>query len=308
MSKAVIVALAFLALSQPPAPSRGNSDQAKKQQPQTKRSDPAPPSNPIAPQPVTITGMPVVQVQGINPPQNPGNKRDQPLADWWPLTWNDTIMVALTFAIGVVASLQVVRMGAANAHTQAVERAYIGIHHRHSGDTDDSWDFSFYPTRKSKGLPDPNDGRTPYRLDIRVANSGQTPAQIHGGGVRAVPHLDRVGFNCPSLQEITEERGHIPGNFLHAGDRYRLKITLSLSPDEIQALQIGELWVSGFVEYSDTFRAKHRAGFCRRVNPEIKPKTRFNLQERAKIVTTWKNNLFVDRTCERYNYDQRIHS
>jgi hypothetical protein len=164
------------------------------------------------------------------------------------------------------------------------ERAYVGIQCRQKGDTGWTEDFSFHACKHGRTIAEV--GPNCHRLHIRITNTGPTPALIRGGGIQCWPNLHERPFEPPV--STPDGRGKIDGNFLHAGAHYSVKLTYDLNKDEIAAMGRKELWLIGYLEYSDTFRTIHRAGFCRRVG---------TVRDRAE------NNLFVDEHCGPYNYD-----
>lgn len=206
-----------------------------KPNPQTQTAQPAQP----VPPPISVTVTSPPQSEEEKRQETERTERDveaqETMARFTRALFWLSVLQAIAALAAVIAAFKAVTvgrntvtaMGHTDRHFRYAERAYVGIHHRQAGDTDDSWDFSFHPTKKSGGKPEP-DGSMLYRLDLKVANSGQTPAQVHGGGVCVVPALARVPFSWPTIEEMVPTRGHIPGNLLHAGDNYRVKITLAL--------------------------------------------------------------------------------
>lgn len=214
-------------------------------------------------------------------------------ADWILAIVGSGTLIAAACTLKAIRDQVAANIDAANAAKdsadglQSAERAYVSIRHREASDMTSVMDFSFHSMKKVS-----DDGRAAYRLDIRIANTGRTPAHIHGGVMRAAARLHQAKPTLPTLiAGLVKERGHVPGNFLHAGDSYREKLTLTLSADDIAALNDRELWIVGFVQYSDAFGKRHKAGYCRRVNEHI---------------PAGKNSLFVDKNCEPYNYDIQI--
>ncbi|HYN08035.1 MAG TPA: hypothetical protein VES67_11645 [Vicinamibacterales bacterium] len=207
------------------------------------------------------------------------------------------VATLIVLALGVVAAVWTltkmerqisVARDAANAAKASAdglknsERAYVSIRHQQA---DDKWEEGDIGLHK-RGNREGDFHR--HRLDFRIENSGRTPAHILGGIIQHVRDLPAHSYEPP--RDITNDRGHIPGNYLPAQDRYRQKMDFMLTMEEMTAISDSRLWLVGYVDYRDAFKALHRAGFCRRV----------------KHSSDTKNNMFVDITCEPYNYDTEI--
>ena len=164
---------------------------------------------------------------------------------------------------------------------KSAERAYVGFRNQEFGE---QWtnDPGFH-------MRDAKNER--HTLEIRVRNTGGTPATIHGGIVRPVALLDENKFT-PPVQLPKGGQDFIHGNFLHAGDHYIQKLFYDLTAAENDALGSGRLWLVGYFDYTDAFGVNHRAGYCRRVN--------------RKPMFPTRNNLFIDHVSGPYNYDDEI--
>lgn len=241
-----LIAAPLLAQSQPPTPGRGNSQETEQAEPNSEGVDAGSGDKPSAPVPVTITKMPVVEVQGIQPPQNPGNKRDEPLADWWLLSWSDTVTAVLTLTIAVIAGLQVKRMTAANAHTRTVERGYVR-----------------FSAPRLVLMPD-----NEFRVTTTITNEGHTPADIYE---RFVDIKRDVLWPHPPRPSVHPNRLEHPRSVLmpNEGADSIARVTWMIRGDGGQVTQNirsgGEqLTVVGWVTYRDRFGKKHRTGFAQR--------------------------------------------
>jgi hypothetical protein len=96
----------------------------------------------------------------------------------------------------------------------------------------------------------------------------------------------------PKIPTFDISTAQVPGTFLHAREGYTSKNFFPYGNAEEEAIIAqGRAWVFGCVEYSDVFGSRHRAGYCRWVNP---------------AVSNGKNNLVFDAVSARYNYDMDI--
>jgi hypothetical protein len=165
------------------------------------------------------------------------------------------------------------------------ERAYVSIQYRQNSD---DWPEDFFRQCESAGTVA---GEEPlcYHLHLRIANSGQTPAHIEGGGIQTVPFMDETPFTPPV--RTPDGRGEISPTFLDARTRYAAKFTYHLTPIDLKALTDSRLWLVGYVDYVDVFGARHRAGFCRRIGPRE---------------DSGNNVLLDDSTCGPYDQDRPI--
>lgn len=257
---------------------------------------------------VPPTSPPAARSNVTGPPGSEETNQHQDEPRWlgFPIgSWADWVMVFITFA-GIRYARRTLRKlksqtraavdnaKAAKASAEGLknaERAYVAITHQQA---DDRWHaageelpIGFHKHGNRQGE------LHPHLLETRIFNSGHTPAEVYGGLITRVIALDANPYKPPTdINAMHTAEGWIPPYYLAAGKYYRKKIELLLTLDEMQAISghNGQLWLVGFVIYQDVFGALHRAGFCRRVKTE----------------TVYKNNLFVDVTCMRYNYDHEI--
>jgi hypothetical protein len=164
--------------------------------------------------------------------------------------------------------------------SQRAERAYISISH------------------SSKGLQKQNPPlETPGRqVVLRISNGGKTPAKIDGGIIELTHkhNLKAVPF-APNTASANPGPTRIVGTFLHAGGTY--PSTNYFYADEYSGresqIKNGEMYLAGYVEYTDIFKVRHRAGYCRRVIAD-------------EHVTAGQTNLRFDHISAPHNYDIEI--
>lgn len=165
------------------------------------------------------------------------------------------------------------------------ERAYVSIEYQQRGD---DWPEDFFRHCENSGAV-ASEGPSCYRLHVRIANSGLTPAHIEGGGIQFMPFMDETPFRPPV--RTPDGRGAIAPTYLDARTRYAEAFTYHLAPIDLEALKDTRLWLVGYVDYVDVFGTRHRAGFCRRVGPRE---------------DSGKHLLYVDSACGPYNQDRPI--
>lgn len=233
--------------------------------------------------------------------------QDEPRWLGFPMgSWADFAMVLITAGGVLYARRTLKQIGeqtrAANANAAAAlasanavkfgERAYVNIRHQATEDQWDGFYMGFYPKVRDE------EGLFPCTLDVKIVNSGGTPARVHGGQVVAIRDLPNHPYvPPPSASAARGRRGYVNGFFLHAGQWYRQKLKFAITNDERLAMteDNGQLWLVGFVDYSDQFDVRYRSRFCRRARLR-----RDGNDDKSK------SNLSVDPTCEDYNDDYEI--
>jgi len=246
------------AQSQPPTLSSTNAPSQQEQQSQSKAQDADSRKD---------SGSPPVAPSSLGQPQasSPDTKSDPP-GDWWLLSLSDTIMALLTAAIGLIAFIQVRRMGETNEHMRAVERAYVTMSHHPPG-------ILPVAERLDGDLP-----RWKHRLTLRmkVQNHGNTPAKITRALVQVIMTTAPFPPN-PSYTETEGRDGHVS---LVKDDSYSITIPYEFSGTGEKAWDLcgslgvlhnqgHRLYVIGYVDYIDKFDHRHRAGYGRVYEPAI---------------------------------------
>jgi hypothetical protein len=197
-----------------------------------------------------------------------------------PSTWSNWVLAILAAIAAFLAAMNlgaireqvtanVLEARAAHASAEWIrtaERAYVGIGNK----------GGFHPRDRKQGDPA---NKTPYRIEIRLFNSGHTPARVHGGLLQLV--FDTMhGFKPQSIASakmISGDVGHIPGTFLHPESPQTQKLDFFLTPEQVLRVSNGKLYLAGYVEYS-TFQRRFRAVHCRWVNPEVTDVTKGNMR------------------------------
>jgi len=221
--------------SQPPAPSRGVLQQQQQGDATAQRGNPNP-SNETSP-PSRLGDISVIQVQRIDPDQQSTNQRDEPLADWLPLTLNDLVVIVLTFAIGVIAYIQAVHMRVQNDHMRTIERAYIAAVVEPPG---------------VQGVQGPE----PYVI-VKLQNTGRTPGTITHGLVRV--HSQPKGSRLPTKPPYGADPRDGQGiqAFVHSEQHVNF-----MMPFEKIDPAVDQYLLISFV-YVDQFERRHQFGYAR---------------------------------------------
>jgi hypothetical protein len=159
--------------------------------------------------------------------------------------------------------------------TRTIQRAYVKISHPPPGverldDSGNIW------------------------LTISIKNYGQTPATVSDVVLRplVVPH----GEPLPRAPDYSMEiKGPVIRAFLVTNDEFFLSRFCTISTDEMNKVKglISDLYLVGFVDYSDQFGQRHRGGYARQYQPMFDKGREFAQQ----------NNLTVVAR-DGYNYDR----
>jgi hypothetical protein len=191
------------------------------------------------------------------------------------------VIVLLTVALALLANEDRKLNNRTVAHTIAVERSYVDMSHKPPGL------FSILG-----GSSDPQSIATmtpklPLCVSIQVTNHGHTPADITAVVVTCYlgkalpdnpPYTDHTTWGAYFL--MPNEGKFVASRLIHSG----------LSSDDVTLIRSEQLffWVVGYVDYTDVFNKRHRAGYARRYSPPAH-----------------ENNL-VFETKPGYNYDKDL--
>lgn len=276
-------ALASIATSQPPSPSAGEREGA----PQDEQARPT--QQDATPLVGTQANPAIVRLDQSQEQasQEQADRESQASSEWWTVALTSAL-VAFTFLLVVVGALQWNVYRATLRTNQTIERAYVAVRHWNNDEarTEQIKDVGFHP-RANLADAAPA-GCVRYKVELRIANTGRSPAHIEGGAMRVVADLDTAAMRPPDLTAASW-REKIPGNYLHAGDRYRRKVYYVLGGDDAALVNTGRMWLVGYVDYIDVFGERHRAGYCRHIKPGLADN---------------RNNLDVDSTSVSFNYDR----
>lgn len=166
------------------------------------------------------------------------------------------------------------------------ERAYVKMSHRSPGVI-----FLDAPTTE-------DGGRVMARIGFQIDNWGRTPARVERTYARILSvHPDEKPPSSPEYRQGTQEM--YAGVFLVSAENFTNVIESPIPGGAYTKLKSGKfnLYVIGYVDYSDIFHKHHRAGYARKYEPEI--------DEKAMKAGLWddRNNLvFVN--FPGYNYDR----
>jgi hypothetical protein len=189
-------------------------------------------------------------------------------------------LITLAAVLAALGSLRILRRQtrasvaaakAAKASADAVvmaERAYVDISH------------------DPPGLQMGND----IRFSVTIRNHGRTPAYVSSPlMILAISEIPNLPPQLPYGSTVIQ-----PTTFLMPGQTFHKWELFPQFPEvDVQMINSGQrtLWLFGYVDYRDTFRALHRGGYARRYIPTPLPGSTNNL-------------VFVSEPG--YNYDIRI--
>jgi hypothetical protein len=171
-------------------------------------------------------------------------------------------------------------------HNRQVERAYVKISH---------------PSPGIRQL-DPSGN---IWLEVSIKNYGKTPARVTDVVIKPVviPHDDQL----PTVPDYTVQfEGPKPKAFLVADDEFFLSRFYKITPDErskVVNLQ-SDLYMIGYVDYTDQFDQRHRGGYARQYFPMIDAKSRYETDEEFDQQKFDRRNNLLVVAQEGYNYDQ----
>ena len=159
--------------------------------------------------------------------------------------------------------------------TRTIQRAYVKISH-----------------------PPPGVGRLDDSgniwLTISIKNYGQTPATVSDVVLgRWLSHPANHCQECPTTR--WKLKGPSYAHFSVTNDQFFLSRFCTISTDEMNKVKglISDLYLVGFVDYSDQFGQRHRGGYARQYQPMFDKGREFAQQ----------NNLTVVAR-DGYNYDR----
>ncbi len=123
---------------------------------------------------------------------------------------------------------------------------------------------------------------------VQIKNNGRTPANITAVVLDVWP-----GEELPEQPPYLDlGKSKTAGFYLSAGDEFFKRITKTVAPEVVSQVRSGapRAWLLGYVDYTDTFERRHRAGYARRYEPDVPGE---------------QNNLALE-TKAGYNYDSTI--
>jgi hypothetical protein len=189
------------------------------------------------------------------------------------------VIVFLTLALAWLANEDRKLNNKTIAHNIAVERAYVNMSHKPPGL------YSLAGSTTPNPTAVPLAANEAIMVNVQVTNHGPTPATI----TAAVMTIE-VGESLPDKPSYSDHKtwgafflmpndGHFyTGRMIHTG----------IKEEDMARIQAGEglfIWAIGYVDYTDVFGKRHRAGYARRYSPR-----------------SAENNL-VFETKPGYNYD-----
>jgi hypothetical protein len=137
-----------------------------------------------------------------------------------------------------------------------------------------------------------------FWFEIEIKNFGRTPATVSD------VLLNRLvlpsGSALPDIPPYERQSGPVPRAFLAAQEGMFYRRFYQITQEEMIAVKDhqSDLYLIGYVDYTDQFRKKHRAGYARVYRPAIDDKG-----DSTDAQFAARNNLmFV--TQEGYNYDR----
>jgi hypothetical protein len=171
-------------------------------------------------------------------------------------------------------------------HNRKVERAYVKISH------------------PSPGI-EQLDSSGNIWLTVSIKNYGRTPARITDVVIK--PVVIPRGDQLPTVPDYTVQyEGPKPKAFLVTDDEFFLRRFYKITPDETSKVKnlTSDLYMIGYVDYTDQFGKHHRGGYARQYFPMIDSKMRYQTNEEFdQQKFDQRNNLNVVAK-EGYNYDE----
>jgi hypothetical protein len=144
--------------------------------------------------------------------------------------------------------------------------------------------------------PEANTGL--FWFEIEIKNFGRTPATVSD------VLLNRLvlpkGDVLPAIPPYERQSGSIPRAFLAADEGMFYRRVYQITPEEMIAVKDhqSDLYLIGYVDYTDQFKKRHRAGYARVYRPAIDDRASYRTDAEFEA----RNNLaFV--TQAGYNYD-----
>jgi hypothetical protein len=152
-------------------------------------------------------------------------------------------------------------------------------------------------THPSPGIrPEATTGLFWFQLAIK--NFGRTPATVTDV---LLNHLVLPkGSQLPDKPSYKRQDATIPKAFLVANDEMFFQRFYQITSDEMIAVadHQSDLYLIGYVDYTDQFRRSHRAGYARVYRPAVDDRNSYRTDAEFEA----RNNLiFVDK--DGYNYD-----
>src|SRR5262249_1056269 len=138
------------------------------------------------------------------------------------------------------------------------------------------------------------------RLTVSIKNYGRTPARVTDVVIK--PVVVPRGDQLPTVPDYTVRPQHLkPKAFLVTDDEFFLDRHYRITPDEMSKVKdlASDLYMIGYVDYTDQFDQHHRGGYARLYYPMVDLKSRYKTDEEF----AQRNNLRVVAQ-EGYNYDR----
>jgi hypothetical protein len=170
---------------------------------------------------------------------------DQKSADDSALIWFTGALAVATIAL-VVATVGLVFLSYQQAaDTRIIQRAYVRMSHGPPG----------LDVKGTTGL---------IYVTMMIKNSGSTPAMVTDIFFKpiVVPHLTPL----PTTPDYSGDRTAFPKAFLVAQDEFAIFHVLKIEAEKIIDVKDfgADLYIVGFVDYTDTFGVAHRGGYARK--------------------------------------------
>jgi hypothetical protein len=187
-----------------------------------------------------------------------------------------------------------------DAHFRVSERGYVKLSHLPPGIY---WEW---PRNADARYAKKGEREFWVRFDIRVKNFGNTPATIRD--IRLIRKPVAKGERLPERPDYSDGTVNPMDAFLVKGDEFIHQARIVISdPDAVAIWESKrDLFLFGYVEYTDWFGDVHRGGYARRYDrerdgiavPKVDPD---NALLRTEELAERNNLPFVDQ--RHYNYD-----
>ena len=190
-----------------------------------------------------------------HPAEERETRDEEATTDWWSTIFSGSVALFTIVLAGSTIGLWI-STHRISRHSIVSERAWVKMSHRSGGEF-------------GNGLEIDRE-RNEIRIVIQVKNYGRTPADVSN------VFLDWRAL--PKGQSLPDSPNYLPTEyallsisaFLVANDEVLSWITFrGISGDHLDKIGTGDetLWIYGYVDYTDAFGQRHRAGYARQYVP-----------------------------------------
>jgi hypothetical protein len=281
-----------LAQSQPPTPTPSVGAQSPQKQADPKDGSPNSGNTPVP------SRFP--QQQGQEPQQGATAQNQQPTTNGWGWFTNNGAnwaIVALTFVLTVIGFFQWKASHKANRHNAIIERAYVTMSHHPPGlvieDESDEGQGEGWQHN--------------IELHVVIDNLGNTPAEV----TRSLLQILITDKPLPPDPFYDEANHAIDTHvFLVKDNHFTIHKSWKMDANGIKEIRANPsrwtMYVFGYIDYTDRFGIRHRAGYGRRYEPWMDDRARYMTGGRNDPDKFARRNNLTFILERGYNYDIEI--